>query len=124
MPAYWLATSKKGGVKAVMIVRSEILILIALCALVTVVPRIFPMLFAHKIKLSAPMVAWLRILPSAILAALLFPELLVRENGDLLTNWATSPWLLAAGVVFVLCLVTRRMVVALLVGMLVFAFLK
>ena len=43
----------------------------------------------------------------AILAALLFPELLVREDSSLRTNW-TSPWLLAAGVVFVLGLVTRR----------------
>ena len=63
--------------------RPEILLAIALCALVTVIPRVLPMLLAHRIEPPAWVVVWLRLVPAAILAALLVPELLLADGGEL-----------------------------------------
>ncbi len=77
--------------------RPEIVIAIALCALVTVIPRILPFVLMRKIAVSDTFIAWLRLLPPSILAALLIPEIILVE--DNLRSWP------GIGIELVACLV-------------------
>ncbi|MFH0780346.1 MAG: AzlD domain-containing protein [Pseudomonadota bacterium] len=52
---------------------------IAGMALVTYLPRFLPTLFLSGRNLRPIIVAWLRLVPPAVLAAMLAPSLLVRE---------------------------------------------
>jgi branched-subunit amino acid transport protein len=49
-------------------------------AVVTYIPRLLPTLFLSGRQLQPLVVAWLRLVPAAVLAAMLIPSLLVREN--------------------------------------------
>ncbi len=66
---------------------------IAGMAVVTFLPRLLPTLFLSGRNLRPIIVAWLRLVPPAVLAAMLVPSLLVREEGfdigsDNLFFWA------------------------------------
>ncbi len=66
---------------------------IAGMAVVTFLPRLLPTLFLSGRNLRPVIVAWLRLVPPAVLAAMLVPSLLVREErfdmgGDNLFFWA------------------------------------
>jgi len=70
-------------------------------ALVTYVPRLIPVWFLSSRNLPAPMLAWLRNVPVAVLAAMLFPSILVHEGHvnlgfSNLFFWAAIPTLLVA----------------------------
>ncbi|MEE4136105.1 MAG: AzlD domain-containing protein [Desulforhopalus sp.] len=48
---------------------------------VTYLPRLLPTLFLSGRNLHPLIIAWLRLVPPAVLAAMLMPSLLVRESG-------------------------------------------
>lgn len=102
-----------------MTVRGEILVLILLCALVTVIPRVLPFLTAHRMRLSPVMVAWFRFLPAAILSALLAPAIFA-PGGEWLTT-PLAPELLATCACAVIALKTRSIIPILITGMLTYA---
>jgi len=70
-------------------------------ALVTYVPRLLPVWILSSRSLPRPVVAWLRYVPVAVLAAMLLPAIVVRDNqidlglGNLFL-WAAFPTLLVA----------------------------
>jgi len=49
-------------------------------AVVTYLPRLLPTLFLSGRNLRPLLIAWLRLVPPAVLAAMLAPSLLLREN--------------------------------------------
>jgi branched-subunit amino acid transport protein len=68
---------------------------------VTYVPRVLPVLVLSSRRLPPAVVAWLRQVPVAVLAAMLFPALFVREGRidlglDNLFLWAALPAFLVA----------------------------
>lgn len=68
---------------------------------VTYVPRLVPMLLFSSRQLPALVIAWLRYVPVAVLAAMLLPSLLLVEQGislapDNLFLWGAVPTLLVA----------------------------
>ncbi len=48
--------------------------------LVTYLPRLFPILFLSGKSLPPLFIAWLRLIPPAVLAAMLFPSLLLQDK--------------------------------------------
>ena len=50
---------------------------------VTYLPRLMPTLFLSGRNLHPLIVAWLRLVPPAVLAAMLAPTLLIRESGGI-----------------------------------------
>jgi branched-subunit amino acid transport protein len=70
-------------------------------ALVTYIPRLLPVYFLSSRSLPSLAVAWLRFVPVAVLAAMLFPSILVQGDQvaigpDNLFFWAALPTLLVA----------------------------
>lgn len=70
-------------------------------ALVTYLPRLLPMWLLSSKPLPAVVVTWLRYVPAAVLAAMLFPSLLLVDEQvnigfDNLYFWAALPTLLVA----------------------------
>jgi branched-subunit amino acid transport protein len=68
---------------------------------VTYVPRVLPVLMLSSRRLPPVVVAWLRHVPVAVLAAMLFPALFVQEGRidlglDNLFLWAAVPAFLVA----------------------------
>ena len=85
--------------------------------LVTYLPRLLPAWFLRGRELPAFLVAWLRYVPVAVLAALLLPSLLVADGvlafrWDNLYLWAAVPAIFTAWK-------TKNMFATVLVGMLV-----
>jgi branched-subunit amino acid transport protein len=83
--------------------------------LVTYLPRVAPIWVLSSKSLPPVVVAWLRYVPVAVLAAMLFPALLVQDSRvqvgfDNLFLWASLPTLLVAWK-------TRSFFGAVLVGM-------
>ena len=90
-----------------MLLRPEVMIAIALCALVTVIPRVLPFIFIRHITISAPFITWLRLLPPGVLAALLLPELLFAEN-SLKTMPEISIELAACSIMVLVALASKK----------------
>jgi len=70
-------------------------------ALVTYIPRLLPVWLLSSRSLPPLVIAWLRYVPVAVLAAMLFPSLVVQSNqvNLSLSNlflWAALPTLLVA----------------------------
>lgn len=64
--------------------------------LVTYLPRLLPVWFLSRRTLPPPVIAWIRFVPVTVLAALLFPALVVQEQQinlgpDNLFVWAAIP---------------------------------
>lgn len=81
--------------------QKAILLSIIGMALVTYIPRLLPVYFLSSRSLPPLAVAWLRYVPVAVLAAMLFPSLLVQEGQVVLgpSNlylWVAIPTLLVA----------------------------
>ena len=88
-------------------------------ALVTYLPRLLPAWFLRGRELPPFLVAWLRYVPVAVLAALLLPSLLVSDGAlafkwDNLYLWAAVPAIFTAWK-------TKNMFATVLVGMFVVA---
>lgn len=81
--------------------QKAILLTIVGMALVTYIPRLIPVALLSSRSLPPLVIAWLRYVPVAVLAALLFPSIIVQENQvnlgpSNLFFWAALPTLLAA----------------------------
>lgn len=63
-----------------MIEHWELLLCIAGSSLVTCIPRVGPMMFLNTEALPAGVRRWLSFVPVAVMAALLGPDVLVRDN--------------------------------------------
>ena len=73
-----------------------VLLTIVGMTLVTYVPRVAPVLILASRTLPGPLVRWLSFVPTAVLSAMLFPSLLLRETSfdftpDNFFLWAAIP---------------------------------
>ena len=57
-----------------MVLRIEVLFLILGCMLVTIIPRVLPLIFAEKIRLSKKIKIWLKQVPPVVISALFFKK--------------------------------------------------
>ncbi|MBN1850830.1 MAG: AzlD domain-containing protein [Deltaproteobacteria bacterium] len=96
----------------------EYMLLMAGMALVTFIPRWLPLFSLTRFKLPDMMVAWLDLIPAAILSALLLPELLTMGEPRHLDLF--QPKLLAAIPTFFFALKIRSFGGAVIFGMLVY----
>ena len=100
-----------------MALRPQILWLILGTALVTVLPRVLPMILVKRVRLPGWLVAWLGYVPVAVMAALLTQQVLL-PGGDGISlppeNWR----LVAILPVLVVTYLTRNVVAAVIVGVL------
>lgn len=85
-------------------------------AVVTYVPRVFPLLALSGKKLPDIVVEWLGYVPAAVLSAMLFPSLLFVDGNlsvakENLFFWAAIPTLAAA-------ILTKKLFLPVVVGML------
>ena len=85
-------------------------------AVVTFVPRVIPLLALSGKKLPDLVVAWLRYVPAAVLAAMLLPSILMPEGGislamENLFLWAALPTFAAA-------ILSKNLFVPVIVGLL------
>jgi branched-subunit amino acid transport protein len=96
-------------------VRPEILLIILGTGLVTVIPRVLPMVLLRRIPLPQPVLRWLGFVPIAVIASLLAQEILTPDGHlalppDNLEILAAIPALVAA-------FWTRSLIVCVAVGM-------
>ena len=61
-------------------IRWHIAILIIGCAVVTLIPRVLPLMILSKLRIPELMIRWLDHVPIAVMAALLAQELLIRDG--------------------------------------------
>jgi len=88
-------------------------------SVVTFLPRLLPVLLLSSRRLPILIVAWLRFIPVAVLAAMLLPSLVVNDakldfSGSNLFLWAAIPTFLVAWK-------TRSLFGSVIVGMIVVA---
>ena len=58
----------------------ELILMIIGCALVTAVPRVIPLMYLSVEHLPKASLQWLSFVPVAIMGALLFPDIFIKEN--------------------------------------------
>jgi branched-subunit amino acid transport protein len=93
-------------------VRADFLELVLACALVTALPRVLPLAVLSRVALPGWLLAWLRYVPIAVLAALVAIEI-VLPGGKL--QWDGAP-LAAIGVAFGVAAVSRNLLATVLSG--------
>jgi branched-subunit amino acid transport protein len=101
-------------------VRPEILLIVLGAALVTVVPRVLPLVVLTRFDLPAGLKSWLAYVPIAILAALLAAELAL-EQGAIVAKWRD---LVAVLPVLAVVAVSRSIIGAVVAGVLAIALLR
>ena len=84
-------------------------------AIVTYLPRLFPVLFLSSRDLPRVVIIWLKYIPAAVLAALLLPSVVLTENK--LDLGLDNLFLLAALPTLVVAWKTRSLFASVLVGM-------
>ena len=105
----------------------EQLLLILGMALVTYIPRMAPLMLLSSRNLNPLFMKWLEMVPPAVLAALLAPELFLQsgENGDKsLFLSSENIFLLAAPVTFLTGWITKSFFGTVAVGMACVALLR
>lgn len=65
--------------------KTEILLIIIGMSIVTQLPRIIPLVVLSKLNLPPLLLKWLKYIPAAVLAALLFPAVLMPDGVFLLS---------------------------------------
>lgn len=95
--------------------QTEITLTIIGMALVTYIPRCLPTLFLSGRQLSPLIIAWLRLVPPAILAAMLIPSL-VAPQGDLQIS-SHNLFLMVSLIVFPVAVKTKSLSIAVILGM-------
>ncbi len=85
-------------------------------AVATYLPRLLPILFLSGRNLHPLLIAWLRLVPPAVLAAMLVPSLLVRQEGQVAFSFENL-YLWAALVAFPVAWFGRSLFATVLVGM-------
>ncbi|ASA21398.1 AzlD domain-containing protein [Paenibacillus donghaensis] len=98
-------------------IRAEILLIIAGAALVTVIPRVLPLMLLSRIELPEWANRWLNYVPIAVMSALIAQELLIHDGQ--LTGWSLSGnlELLAALPTFWIAVKTRSLLGTVIAGM-------
>ncbi len=61
-------------------INMELLLTIIGCALVTAIPRVLPLMYLSVESLPKASLKWLSFVPVAVMAALLFPDVLIKED--------------------------------------------
>lgn len=84
-------------------------------AVVTYLPRLLPTLFLSGRTLRPVIVAWLRLIPPAVLAAMLVPSLLVREERLVVSH--DNLFLMAAFFAFLVAWKWQSLSATVMVGM-------
>ena len=97
-------------------VLDNIALAIILMAVVTYIPRSFPVLLLAGKKMPEPLVRWLSYVPVAVMAALLGPAILVRQE-TLELSLAGNPVLWVSLPVFAIAVYTRNLFITVLSGM-------
>lgn len=103
-------------------VRLDIVLIIAGAALVTLIPRIVPLMVLSRFKLPDMALRWLNYVPVSVMAALVAQELLL-SNGKLALT-ADNVSLLAAVPTFWVAFRTRSLLSTVLVGILAVMLLR
>ncbi|HHW38510.1 MAG TPA: AzlD domain-containing protein [Bacillales bacterium] len=93
-------------------IRWDVLLIIIGGAIMTLLPRILPLVVLSKIDIPDWGMRWLKYIPVAILSALLAQELLPLEDNQ---HWEISH-LMAAAVCLVVGLLTRSLLLTVVVG--------
>ena len=97
-------------------VLENIALAIVLMAIVTYIPRAFPILLLSGKKMPKPLVRWLSYVPVSVMAALLIPALLVREE-KLDISITGNPVFWVSIPVFLIAILTRNLFITVLSGM-------
>jgi len=82
-----------------MSINSTILAVIALSALVTVIPRILPFILVRNLRLPDVVMKWLSFVPVCILTALVIENMLMQEQSSLTIDWPVLLILLPTAII-------------------------
>lgn len=93
-----------------------VLAIIIGCAIVTVIPRVLPLVLFSRIELPDWAIHWLKHIPVAVMAALLAQELLLSGDSFSLTDNKLE--LLACIPAFITAFITRSLLGTVIVGLL------
>ncbi|KOP68716.1 branched-chain amino acid ABC transporter [Bacillus sp. FJAT-18019] len=97
-------------------IRWHIAILIIGCAVVTLIPRVLPLMIFSKLRIPDLMIRWLDHVPVAVMGALLAQELLVSDGR--VNPGAHTLELMAAVPAFLTAFLTKSLFATVIVGIL------
>ena len=102
------------------------LLLIAGMTLVTYIPRVLPLMTLSSRELAPGFLQWLQMIPPAVLAALLAPELILNKTNSTYSFFISmnNQLLLAAIPTFLVSWFTRNFFITIATGMLAVALLR
>ncbi|MBI4365701.1 MAG: AzlD domain-containing protein [Deltaproteobacteria bacterium] len=95
--------------------QTQALLLIGGMALVTMLPRFLPLWLLGQRPLSRAVIAWLTHVPAAVLAAMVFPTILMRDGA--VAIGLENPYFLAAIPTVAVAVWRRSLFLTLIVGM-------
>ena len=95
-------------------VRWEVFVIIFSAALVTLLPRVLPLVLLSRIQLPEWGIRWLNHIPVAVMAALLAQELFVSDSR---LEWQPER-LMAAVPAFIVAFLTRSLLLTVVTGVL------
>lgn len=97
-----------------MMIREEVLLIILGSALVTMIPRVMPLMVMSKLNLPSWLLKWLDFVPIAVISALIGQQLfVVNDSISLSENYIE---LLAAIPTFLIAIKTRSLLITVLSG--------
>ena len=94
-------------------ISSYVLLIIIGSGIVTLLPRVIPLVFLNNVKLKKEVINWLNYIPVAVLSALLAQELLL-SNGQI--SIFNNEKLLAALPTFLVAILTKSLLGTVVVG--------
>ncbi|KOR89012.1 AzlD domain-containing protein [Paenibacillus solani] len=97
-------------------IRWHIAILIIGCAVVTLIPRVLPLMIFSKLRIPDLMIRWLDHVPVAVMGALLAQELLITDGR--VNPGAHTLELIAAVPAFLTAFLTKSLFATVIVGIL------
>jgi branched-subunit amino acid transport protein len=103
---------------------SGIWLVIAGMAIVTLVPRVAPILFLTGRKIPKAAERWLSLIAPAILAAFLFPDLLLDRSGGAPVLSLFTPYFQAAVPTILVAWKTKSLFLAVVTGMAALALIR
>lgn len=97
-------------------IKWNVFLIILGCTLVTLLPRVVPLVLLSRIQLPTSLINWLKHIPIAVMSALLAQELFLQNGQFSLTH--NTPDIIAAIPTFLVALYTRSLLGTVLVGIL------
>lgn len=98
-----------------------ILIIIIVSGIVTLLPRVIPLVFLNDIKLKKSVINWLNYIPVSVLSALLAQELLF-SNGQI--SIFNNEKILAALPTFLVAILTKSLLWTVIIGVISMVIIK